>query len=189
MAEPSAARADRASTEPPGSSWGERIGIAVKTLASQLERDDGPISAGDSAELRRGWDQPRGAAFWRIAVRVLERHDLLRDVESEIEWTAILAGLAETASLHAPSQRFGRALAAAGVTEARLLRLLRAEDETLRKTLRAVVRQLASAGQRFDWGEPARLLLVRDKDPIRSQIAKSYYRSSAQGADQTKEEE
>lgn len=159
--------------------YSDRIRRVVAILARQLSSDGGPISAGDRAELRRGWENPHQPAFWRLAVRVLEPAGVLNGPEADRNWAAILAGLAETASLHDPRQRFGRAMGEADVSEARLLRLLRADAESLRDALRAVVRQLGSAGERFDWREPALLLLLSDKESIRKGIAMSYYRSAA----------
>jgi CRISPR type I-E-associated protein CasB/Cse2 len=153
------------------------IRSVVGSLAGQLKLESGPIPPGDRAELRRGWNDPFRPAFWRVAVRVLEPAGLLGDPKRERHWAAVLAGLAESADLHRPRHPFGRAMKEAGVSEARLLRLLRADGESLRDALRGVVHQLRAAGQRFDWAEPALLLLHPDKkDAVRKRIAMGYYR-------------
>lgn len=176
-----------------GHSYSAHVQQMMGRLAGQLRTDNGPISPGERAELRRCWQGPGRPAFWRVAVRTLEPAGFLgrpeSDAESERNWAALLAGLAETANLHHPRTHFGQAMAKAGVSEARLLRLLRAEGETLRNTLRGIVRQLAGTGQRFDWAGPALLLLSADKRPSRHQIALNYYRSLARAARESEEEE
>lgn len=144
-----------------------------------------PHTTGWAAELRRmrpeSVDSP---AFWKLAVQHLE-HELTgseeRVAEQERRWSTILAALATLAPRHRPRFRLGRALAEAGVSEARLLKLLRARGGALPDALRAVCHQLNAAGQPVDGVEIARLVLSEgraDEETVRRQIARTFYRTT-----------
>jgi CRISPR type I-E-associated protein CasB/Cse2 len=145
----------------------------------------GTIGSGARAELRRG---TLGTAFWRIALDYLEPAGALPDpgapwrTEAEDRWCEVLSGLARTYSLHRAGRRLGTALANAGLSEARLMRLLRATASELGSEVRSVVHRLASVGEPFDWSQLARLTLYSESDSteaLRRAIARDYYRPQA----------
>ena len=152
----------------------------VHGLAPRLET----ASTGELAELRRvGPDQPHTPAFWKLATGPLE--PLLPGggpsrVEAEERWAVILAAMATLEGFHNPKRSLGRALAEADVHELRLTRLLRARGQTLHRSVRAVVHQLASKAMSFRMADLAWLVLSEGKQneqEIRHQIAREYYRA------------
>ena len=71
---------------------------------------------------------------------------------------------------------FGLALKKAGYSEARLKRLLEADDDQLSTLLRRTAKQLRSADQKANWNTIRRLLLNEDeREKVRLQIAQEYY--------------
>lgn len=156
----------------------DRVATAIAAIARDLEGETPVVGPGDRAELRRGWEGGIGSAFWRLAARHLEPRGLAISGEEEGRWVIVAAGLAETSGLPR-SASFGRAAAAAEVSEQRILRLLRAEGDALHRSLRGVVTQIAQRGLGFDWRDPALLVLFdgTDKqDGPRGRIARDYYR-------------
>lgn len=156
---------------------------AVHRIAWELQHE--AISPGDRASLRRVRPgEIGGPAFWKIAVRHLEPRGLLVERDGpvrqrqELQWSTLLAAMA-----NGPSQAaapLGRVLAEAEVTEARVLRLLRAHDESLLDTVRAVTHQLAAGGHAFDWADLADLLMsdgAPHEESVRRKIAYDFYRS------------
>jgi CRISPR type I-E-associated protein CasB/Cse2 len=94
----------------------------------------------------------------------------------------VLAAIAELADFHrtGPAHRFGRVLSERKVSEARVLRLLRAHDEVLLDTVRDVVHQLASSGARVDLSDLATLVTSDGtawQTEVRRSIALDYYRT------------
>ena len=90
--------------------------------------------------------------------------------------------------LHVPGRRLGRALAAAGLSELRFVRLLRARERQLLSEVRTAARYLAARAEPVDWVDFARLVLSHDTkraESVRRGIARDYY--SAQEASPTKE--
>ena len=154
----------------------------VGKLAFELDERLGP---GDLAQLRRLRPEvaPGAPAFWRLATGPLEPegyqlawgHD---PDEREARWAVILAAMARLQGFHDPKVPLGRALAEAGVSEGRLLRLLRARGVALFDTLRVTVHQIANGAQRVDCAELAELVLTSgrdDEDSIRRRVARHYY--------------
>lgn len=160
----------------------EAIQAIASAIAHQL------VPPGDLGALRRARPGDLGGpAFWRIAVRHLEPAGLLPPPEApwrndvERRWVTILAGLAEMAGLHRRGLRLGRVLAESEISEARVLRLLRASDDALLAVVRAVSHQLASAGRAVDWADLARLVTSDGKPwgtSVRRAIAEDFYRTS-----------
>ncbi|MCB9756490.1 MAG: type I-E CRISPR-associated protein Cse2/CasB [Myxococcales bacterium] len=148
----------------------------IHGLAKELAADR---SVGERAELRRLGDGINRPAFWRIVVRSLEPayKRELRDDELE-RWGVVLEGLAHLLPFHRDKAALGRALASADIHETRVLRLLRAEGDSLRALVRPLAHQLSSKGQHVDWADVA-LLLLSDGHPsadgIRRQIARDFY--------------
>lgn len=151
-------------------------------------------SPGDLAELRR-LDPRRGTvttggAFWRIVVGDLERYDLLdgyADKSALRRWMAILQGLAMVYDLNGEALRLGQAMARAGISEARLIRLLRASGDPLLAHVRPIAHQLRSQAQPVRWADMARLVLSDGRDhadTVRQHIASDYYRQASQQSTQ-----
>jgi CRISPR type I-E-associated protein CasB/Cse2 len=157
-----------------------RVGAIVRLLTR-------PRAVGLAAELRRMRPGDVGcAAFWKIRMSHLE--DGLNGSEEhmaglERRWGIILSVLASMADLHRPKLPFGAALADAGVSECRVLKLLHARGDALADAVRAVCHQLAAARQHADLTDMARLVLSEgrnDEETARRRIARAYYRSNGE---------
>ena len=161
----------------------EGLGPIIQRLDTLLRES---FSPGDLADLRRMQPgRPGCPAFWRLAAAVLEPQghlppgDGLARERAESHWGTILAGMAHGKDLHRKGRPLGRALAESGVSELRLLRLLRATDQALLDLVRVTVHQVASEGVTFDWVEMADLILsdgATREDSVRRRIARAYYR-------------
>ncbi|NLI77824.1 MAG: type I-E CRISPR-associated protein Cse2/CasB [Candidatus Riflebacteria bacterium] len=142
------------------------------------------VGAGEVAALRRLTpDRPGVPAFYRVAARFLEPAGSLagegpaRDLQ-EKRWACILNGLALLGGFHRPGQALGEALAEAGFSELRLVRLLGAQGPCLWDAVRGVARYLAAKGRPADWSEAAALVLGEEAawgDAVRRRIARRYY--------------
>ncbi len=161
------------STESPG---GRRS--LVGRLAVALDRQ---VSPGDLADLRRlRPEDPTSPAFWKLCATYLAGwlpHGPGRD-EAERRWAAVLGALAHLRGLHRPDHPLGRALAETGLSELRLLRLLRARDRALFDVARGVVHILAQKAEPADLAQLADVLLDQDGDRaerIRRRIARDFY--------------
>ena len=144
------------------------------------------FSPGERAELRRMSPEDPGChAFWHIVAQDLEPSGLLPGgeharLESERRWAVVLSGMAVMQGLLQTGRKPGHALAEAGFSEQRLVRLLRARRETLEDALHGVARFLASKGETVDWGPLAQLILHQDGEygeRVRRAIARDYYGS------------
>jgi CRISPR type I-E-associated protein CasB/Cse2 len=154
-------------------------------IAGRLRHRVEEATPGTVAELRRaGAGEPSGA-FFRLATDLLDagtgaRSGPLRD-RGERGWAAFASLLARARTLTSgPS--LGHALAAAGIAEGRVLRLLQTHDEALFDAARGVVHQLVSKGQPFDAIQLAHLLLsdgASDEDEKRRVVARDFYRHHA----------
>lgn len=176
-------------------SYLERLRSVVGKLATKMSREleQGGFGRGELAELRR-LDADQGVSsstltFWRIVVGELEPHGLIGETaraETLRPWIVILRAMAELAGLHRPGIRLGEALQQAGVSEMRLVRLLRAEGPDLGEQIRPLTHQLRSAGIGVDVRDLAELVLsdatgARGRDTwsetARRRIASAYFRS------------
>lgn len=176
----------------------DRIRRAVRRIARDMteteKRPNPPIGRGDRAALRRMHDgRPDGMVFWKLASRYLEPEDLLRPRHDprrhavERAWAAVFATAARLEGKHRGNFHLGRAMAEAGVSEARFQRLYAARGKTLLDALRGVVHQLASSGAQVDLGDVAELLLsdgsdrerngVLWEDDVRHKLALDFYRN------------
>lgn len=166
------------STEP---STDHGLSSTVHAIASYLNRDEyeGGISTGDLAQLRRiDPDEPYTPALWRILLEYVPDDDKLSG-ERERRWAILLMAMATCAGLHDPSTDFGTALAEAGWSELRFVRLLEARGDSLDKQLRRLAQYLASKDQPANWADAAWLLFVQEGEhaaDTRQRIARSYYR-------------
>jgi len=96
------------------------------------------------------------------------------DPEKLSKWRLLIQCMAIAGHSRTP---FGLALKQAEYSEARLKRLLEADDEQLSTLLRRTAKQLAGAAQKADWNA-VRKLLFYDGDfaeHIRLKIAQQYY--------------
>jgi len=144
------------------------------------------LGRGDVAELRRLHPKdPSAPAFWKIAAsylapaRMLPRGGQLLD-EAERRWASILSAMAQTAGLHRPGRRLGNALAAAGFSELRFVRLLRARDKPLFQNVRTAAGYLAAKAEPLDCADIAYLVLSDGRphsEAVRRRIARDYYGS------------
>lgn len=178
------------SQERAGPTLPERLTSVVSLLVREMTT--GLIGPGEQAALRRNWNlgAARAAAelaFWKIVVRVLEPQELYRDrlmelplAELERRWRVILAAIATLYLQHSSPAQLGAALAQAGLSEHRILRVLKAEGAGLEAGVRALVHQLASSGTRVNLAELAEIVFFdgsRHDDQIRRRVALSYYRA------------
>jgi len=155
----------------------------VNRLAYVLEKE---LSPGDLAELRRLDPlDPACPAFWKVATLYLDGTPWMpfegpyRDV-SEQRWAAILGSMAYTTGLHRPGRRLGAALADAGFSELRFVRLLRASGRALLDAVALTARFLSAKGESFDCYDVTSLVLSDKRDhgeSERRRIARDYYRS------------
>lgn len=148
---------------------------AIAYAAGVISSDHFPT--GERASLRRmapGQDPPLG--FYRFALD----HLPAGWEQQEPDWMALVAGMAlMSPNAHRRERGFGRAMADAGFSEARLERLLAADGDTQRVLLLRAARFLAAKATPFDWTQAALLLLTRDEQKRRDlyrRIAGDYYR-------------
>lgn len=153
---------------------------AVGALAHFVEHGASP---GDVAGLRRlAPEDPAAPAFWRLAGTLLA--DELRGGGGALEareraWASIVNALALTAGLHAPARPLGTALAAAGYSELRFTRLLRAQGDALAPEVRGAAAFLASKAEPFDATDLAQLVLSSggiSEETVRRGVARTYFR-------------
>lgn len=167
----------------------QRYRDMIHRLAWRFDHD---ASSGDLAQLRRldvrhGFDS-LDTAFWRIVIHDLEDQQLLDgydDGDDLRRWMAILQGLATLQGQrgqqgqHAKGQRLGQAMAAAEISEVRLVRLLRAQGDALLALIRTLAHQLRSKGTKVDWADVADLLFSEERSyatDVRRDISSDFYR-------------
>lgn len=127
------------------------------------------MRSGEQAELRRGTP---GEPFWRLLSSVGKADAHTDDLP---KWQLIIQCIAISGY---SSTRFGKALKQAGYSQARLKRLLEADDDMLDGILRRTARQLKSANQKANWNDIRRLLFDykgKDAERMRLRIAQDYY--------------
>lgn len=157
------------------------FGKAVGTIAAMMT--NGNLSTGEMAELRRiSPDQPFTPALWRVLLSLdLDKSpDWYSQETWERRWATLLMGMAHCAGLHDYNISLGQALAEAGWSELRFVKLMRARDETLEKHLRRVAQFLSSKNQQANWTDVARLLFYQSGktgEDIRLSISRNYYRT------------
>lgn len=132
----------------------------------------------DRAALKR-WSigRPLPLAFFRLWL--LEVDEELPAESQLTSWALIGWGLSLLSGRHSPQRSLGRVLAESGLHEARLERLLQADDDLRPALLSAVMRFLAAKDETFDWTQAAAFLLTHDfekREKIHRKIATDYYR-------------
>jgi CRISPR system Cascade subunit CasB len=177
------------------SEYGSLPKLVGGTLVREISKG---LDPGELAELRR-WspDQlPSSPTFWRMLLWHIEpaghiAPDGQGGAKAERQWAALLSAMAQLKDLYVRGRSLGDAMVAANVSEARLGKLLRAEDDALFDALRAVVQQLASAREPVDWLDLTFLVLSDSwpddaRQKVRIRIARRYY--TAQSRSETKGE-
>ena len=163
-------------------SFDELLGRTVGKLNRIFDGESG-LSTGDMAELRRVEpDEPYTPALWKLMVDLdLEQTPgWLSSEERETRWAALMMGMAMNAGLHDYQTPLGDALAEAGWSELRFVRLLRARGTRLVEEVRRMAQYLGSKDQRADWTDVGRLLFSQQgdaADSYRRDIARKYYRA------------
>ena len=150
----------------------------IGRIAGAMARD--LIGPGERAELRRlDVAHPHSPAFWKIMTAWIGPAQTL---ESETRWAIVLSGFARLGPpLHKRGARLGRALANAGYSELRLLKLLKVKGPTFADAVRRLCGFLAAKAEPVDWIELARFILTTDEqkaDELRRNIARDYYATS-----------
>jgi CRISPR system Cascade subunit CasB len=147
----------------------------IGRVAGIIGSEDFPT--GERAALKRlAPDRPPSLAFYRFCFRYLPAN-----WQANVgAWQTILAGLALMgAQPHRPDRPVGSALAEHQYSEARLERLLAAQDDVLYTLTLRLARFLAAKGESVNWLDLGNLLLARDRDKqeaARLKIARDYYR-------------
>jgi CRISPR system Cascade subunit CasB len=161
-----------------------RVGDIVAAIAAQLGNP--VLGTGPLATLRRLDPRvaPAEPALLRLLVRELPEGWLHRDIMHD--WTLVIHCLALAApDQHRGGPPLGAALQAAGYSETRLLRLLKAGQSELAVLLPRACRFLVAKGERLNPGEIARFVLAvrraeTDRDAAelaRTRIAREYYQA------------
>ena len=142
------------------------------------------LGTGEVASLRRlSPEDPANPAFFKVAAQFLEPQGHLPAEGPwcdplERRWACIIGGLALLGKLHRPGKPLGEALAEAGFSELRFVRLLKAQDAGLWDAARGAARFLMSKGQNADWADLAALVLsdgAEWSESVRRRIARRYY--------------
>lgn len=164
---------------PTNTSEPKKFGPVVLGLYRAIET----MPPGDRAQLRRlrpGELEP--PAFWRLVTGVLapEFHSLGQSATEarERSWGLIAAAMARTGMNFDSKRKLGKAMADSGISEVRLLRLLRADSGQLPAQAHSVAQLLASKGQAIHWIDFALLILSQgrsDQERARRQIARDYF--------------
>lgn len=152
------------------------IGKMAKMMAKE-----GALSTGALAELRRISPQnPFTPALWNLLLDLDEAEPwggLPRDVY-ERRMATLAMGMAICAGLHNYKVPLGRALAEAGWSKLRFVRLMETHGETLEKHVRRMAQYLASKSQSANWVDVGWLLIGQDwttAKETRLRISRSYY--------------
>jgi CRISPR system Cascade subunit CasB len=157
---------------------------AVGTIAGLLA-GDGFLSSGERATLRRVDPEcPVTPALWRV---LGQTHQLAPDGLTEEQkrrwerrWGLLILGMAHVPGLHRYEVPLGAALAQAGWSEMRFVRLMEADAKALPVLIRRMAQYLASKEQPANWDDVRQLLFSVDRDygeDVRLRIARSYYRA------------
>lgn len=155
------------------------IGNVVGNIARRIEQ--GSLSTGDLAELRRiSPNKPFTPALWRtlISLEMETSPGWISQHMWERRWATLFMSMAFCPDLHSYEVPLGQALARAGWSELRFVRLMRAEKETLEKHIRRVSEYLANKSQPANWTDVGLLLFYQSGDAgerIRLSISRRFY--------------
>lgn len=156
------------------------LGTVLGSLSGALKRQ----GRGACAELRRLTRRDLPGAFWKLYLSSIppawREREGRPDYRRDLAWASLIRCLA-----YAPpgTEEFGEALARTDYSEARFVRLLRAQGDDLARELRVVAQWLALKGARANWKPPAELLLGRPRlglpvnpDAAAHRMARGYFR-------------
>ena len=160
----------------------------IASLSWQLNADR--IGSGAVAELRRIGDYDLPPAFWILYLTVVppewRKRSGVADARHDRAWAGLIRAMVEMgSSSHSFDLHFGKALAETGYSEARFVRLLRAEGQSLTRELRVVGAWLGRAGVRkANWSQPASLFswgpgMRSSRRAARHRLARDYFSAAA----------
>ncbi|WP_022835513.1 type I-E CRISPR-associated protein Cse2/CasB [Salisaeta longa] len=148
-----------------------------------LLANPGFLSTGEIAMLRRvNPEAPVTPALWRL----LEQTDQLdapgwaSQDDWERRWGLLALCMAYVPGLHDYNVPLGQALATAGWSEMRFVRLMEAGADALPPLMRRMAQYLASKEQSANWDDARRLIFslgAPHANDVRLTIARSYYRA------------
>lgn len=148
-----------------------------------LHPENQNLSNGERAELRRAKpQQPVTPTLWKVLID-LEQHESPPYVSArtwERQWAALLVGMSYCAGLHEYDIPFGQALATAGWSQGRFVRLMEADEDALPFLVRRVSQYLASKAQPANWDDVRKLIFSVSSsygEDVRLDISRSYYRT------------
>lgn len=98
----------------------------------------------------------------------------------ERRWGLLILGMAHVPGLHTYDVPLGEALATAGWSEMRFVRLMESDADALPVLIRRMAQYLASKEQPANWEDVRQLLFSLDRpfaEDVRLRIARSYYRT------------
>lgn len=157
---------------------------SLASLLGKLDKRLAALGAGGRAAVRRlDPESPSSPEFWRMVVDVLGEEPAENEARMSA-WAIVLRGLARSRlddderSTSPAARGVGGALARAQFSEARLVRLLRAEGAPLRLEIMRAADFLVAKGERFGWLDFAQLLLIQDpgsREKARNRIARDYF--------------
>ena len=170
--------------------------VFFSTIASLIRAvndgaQGGLLSSGDVASLRRE-DGARSPTFYKVAALLLgpQLDDLRGEYREEAErrWARVVHLIARSAAqLALKGNSLGRALAQAELSEARFVRLLRVEGDSIDSAARAALAPVQQKAVPFDPRDLAAIVLsaphphwrfhFEDGDPVRRRVARDYYRA------------
>lgn len=154
----------------------------IGKIAASMQGDR--MSTGDLAALRRVDPQkPYSPALWKVLGRASVQNSFYAPPrhnpdEREMQWAALLMGMAITSGLHNPAIPFGKAMADAGWSDLRFERLMRQQGEDLFNAVRQLASYLSSKSAAGNWTQMAQLLFHQEgpqAEKVRRQIARDYY--------------
>ena len=141
------------------------------------------LSNRDLAQLRRASPaEPYTPALWKVLLTYVPPSWTGGSKQDEKErlWAHLLQGMAMTAGLHSQGTPLGWALAQAGWSELRFVRLMQARGDGLAKEIRRLASFLSSKSQTADWLDIAQLLFNQEGERAerhRRHIARNYYQA------------
>ena len=160
----------------------------IITKASRFTGDEHGLDNGERAALARldpdGELRPHQIAALSRALIYADLHPDTENWKPETwqRWALIAHGMALAG--HDASQRLGRQLSDAGVSEPRVTKMLTARGEAFRQLLPRLLRLIASKGVAPNWNELGGLILNQEHDEekaedIRFKIAGRFFSAEA----------
>jgi CRISPR type I-E-associated protein CasB/Cse2 len=149
----------------------------IREIARRLSREG--FDRGALASLRR--NDPSTVVGQPAFHRLLAEVDQWVGEDEAIRWATLVHIVAITAPCENGALWSGKALASAGLSEARFTKLLAARGKAFREQLCIIARYLAAKQTSIDWGDLGELALVEGRDEeraetLRFRVARGYYR-------------